>query len=129
MNRVNLTDSEFSRLLEAVITPDVFAAARHLRERNTFERDDGTPLHYTLVNIRDWCKNSFEVINQLRISTDYSHHRYDVILLINGVPVVQIELKTLGISPVGPCSRSWITKTPRKRLRENPALLHAALHG
>jgi type I restriction enzyme R subunit len=51
------------------------------------------------VNIKDWCKNHFEVINQLRINTDYSHHRYDVILLINGVPCVQIELKTLGVNP------------------------------
>ncbi|WP_338911238.1 type I restriction endonuclease subunit R [Serratia marcescens] len=99
LNRVRLTDSEFARLLESIITPDVFAAAKHLRERNSFERDDGTPLYYTLVNIKDWCKNNFEVVNQLRISTDYSHHRYDVILLINGVPVVQIELKTLAISP------------------------------
>lgn len=99
LNHVKLTDSEFPRLLESIITPDVFAAAKHLRERNSFERDDGTPLYYTLVNIKDWCKNNFEVINQLRISTDYSHHRFDVILLINGVPVVQIELKTLAISP------------------------------
>lgn len=99
LNRVSLTDNEFSRLLEQIITPDVFSAARLLRERNNFERDDGTPLFYTLVNIKDWCKNSFEVINQLRINTDYSHHRYDVILLINGVPVAQIELKTLAISP------------------------------
>lgn len=99
LNRVRLTDGEFSRLLEQIITPDVFSAARLLRERNSFERDDGTPLFYTLVNIKDWCKNTFEVVNQLRINTDYSHHRYDVILLINGVPVVQIELKTLAISP------------------------------
>ena len=99
LNRVHLTDSEFHRLLDSIITPDVFAAARHLRERNSFERDDGTPLYYTLVNIKDWCKNNFEVAKQLRINTDYSHHRYDVILLINGVPVVQIELKTLQISP------------------------------
>jgi len=99
LNRVHLTDGEFHRLLETIITPDVFAAAKHLRERNSFERDDGTPLYYTLVNIKDWCKNSFEVVNQLRISTDYSHHRYDVILLINGIPVVQIELKSLAISP------------------------------
>jgi len=99
LNRVNLTDSEFARLLESIVTPDVYAAAKHLREKNSFERDDGTPLYYTLVNIKDWCKNNFEVINQLRISTDYSHHRYDVILLINGVPAVQIELKTLQISP------------------------------
>lgn len=99
LNRVHLTDSEFARLLDSIVTPDVFAAAKHLREKNSFERDDGTPLYYTLVNIKDWCKNNFEVVNQLRISTDYSHHRYDVILLINGVPVVQIELKTLAISP------------------------------
>lgn len=50
LNRVHFTDSEFHRLLESIITPDVFAAARHLREKNTFERDDGTPLHYTLDN-------------------------------------------------------------------------------
>jgi type I restriction enzyme R subunit len=99
LNRVSLTDGEFARLLDEIITPDVFAASRLLRERNSFTRDDGTPLNYTLVNIRDWCKNSFEVVRQLRINTDYSHHRYDVLLLINGVPVVQIELKTLGISP------------------------------
>lgn len=99
LNRVNLTDSEFARLLESLVTPDVFANAQHLREINSFERDDGTPLNYTLVNIKHWCKNSFEVVNQLRINTDSSHHRYDVILLINGVPVVQIELKTLSISP------------------------------
>ena len=99
LNRVALSDAEFHRLLEDITTPDVFTAAHTLRHRNAFARDDGTPLNYTLVNIADWCKNTFEVATQLRINTDYSHHRYDVILLINGVPVVQIELKTLGITP------------------------------
>ena len=99
LNRVNLTDSEFQRILDEIVTPDVYEAALSLRNREAFIRDDGTPLNYTLVNIKDWCKNTFEVVNQLRINTDNSHHRYDVILLINGVPVVQIELKTLGISP------------------------------
>jgi type I restriction enzyme R subunit len=99
LNRVQLGDTEFERLLDEIITPDVFAAAKILRERNSFTRDDGTPLNYTLVNIKDWCKNTFEVVNQLRINTDNSHQRYDVILLINGVPVVQFELKSLGISP------------------------------
>lgn len=99
LNRVHLTDAEFARLRDEIVTADVFTAAKTLRERNYFQREDGTPLHYTLVNIKDWCKNDFEVINQLRINTDNSHHRYDVILLINGVPVVQIELKTLQVSP------------------------------
>ncbi len=99
LNRVRLTDGEFARFLDEIVTPDVYEAARSLRNMESFTRDDGTPLNYTLVNIKDWCKNHFEVVNQLRINTDYSHHRYDVILLINGVPVAQIELKSLGISP------------------------------
>lgn len=97
LNRVRLTDGEFARLLDEITTPDVFASAKTLRQITAFTRDDGTPLNYTLVNIKDWCKNDFEVINQLRINTDNSHHRYDVLILINGVPCVQIELKTLGI--------------------------------
>jgi type I restriction enzyme R subunit len=99
LNHVHLTDAEFARLLDEIVTPDVFTAAKTLRNINSFTRDDGTPLNYMLVNIRDWCKNHFEVINQLRINTDNSHHRYDVILLINGVPCVQIELKTLDVNP------------------------------
>jgi type I restriction enzyme, R subunit len=99
LNRVTLTDGEFQRLLDELITPNIFTAARVLREKNDFTRDDGTPLSYTLVNIKDWCKNDFEVVHQLRINTDYSHHRFDVMILINGVPVVQVELKTLGVSP------------------------------
>jgi type I restriction enzyme R subunit len=99
LNRVNLTEAEFDRLLEQITTADVFAAAKTLRTINAFIRDDGTPLNFTLVNIKDWCKNTFEIVNQLRINTENSHQRYDVILLINGVPVAQIELKTLGISP------------------------------
>jgi type I restriction enzyme R subunit len=99
LNRVRLTDAEFARLLDEIVTPDVFTAAKTLRSINAFTREDGTPLNYTLVNIKDWCKNHFEVIHQLRINTDNSHHRYDVILLINGVPCAQIELKTLGVNP------------------------------
>jgi len=99
LNRVRLSDSEFARLHDDIIHADVFTASQVLRERSTFQREDDTPLQYTLVNIKDWCKNEFEVIHQLRMNTHNSHHRYDVILLINGVPVVQIELKSLEISP------------------------------
>ena len=99
LNKVHLTDAEFTRLMEEITDSDVFASSKRLRERNTFMREDGTPLQYTLVNIKDWCKNDYEVIHQLRMNTRYSSHRYDVILLINGLPVVQIELKTLDVSP------------------------------
>lgn len=98
LNKVTLTQNEFLRLRDEIITPDVFTASKKLREQQYFQREDGTSLHYTLVNIKDWCKNEYEVINQLRINTESSHHRYDVILLINGIPVVQIELKRGDIS-------------------------------
>lgn len=99
LNRVRLSDNEFLRLREEIIQPNVYKASKLLRERQYFQREDGTPLHYTLVNNKDWCKNDFEVISQLRINTENSHQRYDVILLINGLPVVQIELKKHDISP------------------------------
>jgi len=99
LNRVRLSDNEFLRLRELIIEPDVFKASKLLRERQYFQREDGTPLHYTLVNNKDWCKNDYEVISQLRINTENSHQRYDIILLINGLPVVQIELKKHDVSP------------------------------
>lgn len=99
LNRVHLTDSEFSRLLDEITDSDVYVSSKRLRERNTFIREDGTPLQYTLVNIKEWCKNEYEVVNQLRMNTRNSFQRYDVIILINGLPIVQIELKTLDVSP------------------------------
>ena len=99
LNKVHLTDAEFTRLMEELTNSDVYVSSKKLRERNTFMREDGTPLQYTLVNIKEWCKNDYEVINQLRMNTRYSSHRYDVILLVNGLPLVQIELKTLDVSP------------------------------
>ena len=98
LNRVRLSESEFLRLREEIIEPDVFAASKKLREKQYFQREDGTPLHYTLVNIKDWCKNDYEVVSQVRINTENSHQRYDIILLINGLPVVQIELKKLDVT-------------------------------
>ena len=52
LNRVHLTDGEFARLLDEIITADVFAASKALRATEAFERDDGTPLNYTLVNTK-----------------------------------------------------------------------------
>jgi type I restriction enzyme R subunit len=110
LNRVHLSDNEFLRLREEIIKPDVYKASKLLRERQYFQREDGTPLHYTLVNNKDWCKNDFEVISQLRINTENSHQRYDIILLINGLPVVQIELKNLTFLHEKQCSKLWIIK-------------------
>ncbi|WP_333948368.1 DEAD/DEAH box helicase family protein [Candidatus Liberibacter brunswickensis] len=98
LNRVSLTDTEFKCLLHEIRTNDVFAAAQKLRERGMITREDGTSFEYTLLK-EDWCKNDFEVVNQFRVNTKNSYQRYDVILLINGLPLVQIELKTFQLSP------------------------------
>lgn len=72
LNAVKLSDNEFERLLQQITTADVFKSAQTLRSINSFERDDGTPLNFSLVNLKDWCKNDFEVINQLRHPCLYS---------------------------------------------------------
>lgn len=60
LNRVHLTDSEFQRLMDEIVTPDVFAAARLLRGVNSFIRDDGTPLCvmqlFAVSNRADTCE-------------------------------------------------------------------------
>lgn len=99
LNRVSLSDAEFESLLDDIIKSNVFEASQSLRDINTLKRDDDTPLQYTLLDGKNLNKNSFEVVNQLTINTRNSHHRYDVILLINGLPIVQIELKTLNVIP------------------------------
>lgn len=100
LNFVSLSDDEFRKLLQENVTSDVFAVSKHLRERQTFVRNDGTAFDYSLVNLRDWCKNEYEVVNQLTINTANSRQRYDVIILINGLPLVQIELKRHSVSPM-----------------------------
>ncbi len=99
LNQVQLTDGEFERLMGNIISSDVYEASKTLRDKVEINHDDGTTRFYPLVNLQNWCKNDYEVINQLRINTHSSYHRYDVIILINGLPLVQVELKAHGVSP------------------------------
>ena len=99
LNNVRLTDGEFERLMEKIVRADVYEASKTLRDKVEVIHDDGTTRFYPLVNLQNWCKNDYEVINQLRINTHSSYHRYDVIILINGLPLVQVELKAHGVSP------------------------------
>lgn len=99
LNQVQLTDGEFERLMEKIVRADVYEASKTLRDKVEVNHDDGTTRFYPLVNLQNWCKNDYEVINQLRINTHSSYHRYDVIILVNGLPLVQVELKAHGVSP------------------------------
>jgi hypothetical protein len=105
LNRVTLTDGESARLLEESIAPDVFTAAKTLRSINAFTRDD---VHFFSLSASNGERAGVRCRND---EPPDSHHRYDVLLLINGVHCVQVELKTLGISPRRAMEQSSNTRT------------------
>ncbi len=91
-----LSDREFERVLVQLDKGSVFDRAKMLRDRILIKRDDGTDLRLRLLNTEEWCKNTFQVTNQVTQEGSYKN-RYDVTILINGLPLVQIELKRRGI--------------------------------
>lgn len=91
-----LSDKEFERLMIKISGKGVFQSAKELRQLQDIQRDDGTIAYIELFNTRDWCQNIFQVTHQTTIEGKYTN-RYDVTLLINGLPLVQIELKRRGM--------------------------------
>lgn len=95
-NDVTFSDSEFDRILNHLNKGGVFDRAQTLRERMSLLRDDGTHKNIEFLNMTKWCQNQFQVTNQVTQTGTYKN-RYDVTILINGLPLVQIELKRRGI--------------------------------
>lgn len=91
-----LTDLEFNRLLTLIDGKSIFESAKILRDKQIIEREDGTELYIELFNTREWCKNLFQVTTQTTVIGTYTN-RYDVTIIINGLPVVQVELKRRGL--------------------------------
>lgn len=91
-----LSDTEFERLLAVISGKSVFASAEILRNIQNIKRDDGTDVYVELFNKEEWCQNEFQVTHQITVVGKYEN-RYDVNLLINGLPLVHIELKRRGI--------------------------------
>ena len=75
----------------------VFDSAMQLRDRYVLKRDDDTDLYIDFMNLKQWCQNKFQVTNQISVKDKYKS-RYDVTILINGLPLVQIELKRSGVA-------------------------------
>lgn len=95
-NNVTLSDAEFDKILNILNKGSVFEKAKTLRERQHIIRDNGDNLYFEFLNVEHWCQNEYQVINQIEQEGKYSN-RYDVTLLINGLPLVQIELKRVGL--------------------------------
>ncbi len=95
-NRVLLSDYEFRQVLNKLSRGNIFEKAKTLRDKVDFTRDDGTTGYIELINQVQWCKNQYQVTHQITMEGSYKN-RYDVTLLVNGLPLVQIELKRRGL--------------------------------
>lgn len=90
-----LTDKEWERVLNHLLGKSVFQSAKILRDKFILERDDGKKIYLSLLD-EDHTKNIFQVTHQTTVVGKYVN-RYDVTLLVNGLPLVQIELKRRGV--------------------------------
>lgn len=95
-NNLSLSAKEFSKVINHLDKGNVFEKAKILRDRMQLERDNGDSIYLEFINQDHWCKNQFQVTNQVTMEGSYKN-RYDVTLLINGLPLVQIELKRRGL--------------------------------
>lgn len=95
-NRVTLSNAEFDKVLNQLDKGNVFDRAKVLRDRFQLTRDDGSSLYLQFLNTDEWCRNEYQVAGQVTVEGSY-RNRYDVTLLINGLPLVQIELKRRGL--------------------------------
>ena len=95
-NKISLSAAEFERVLNHLDKGNVFDRAKTLRDRFALPRDDGTSVYLQFLNTEEWCRNEYQVTNQISVEGSYKN-RYDVTLLINGLPLVQIELKRRGL--------------------------------
>ena len=95
-NNITFTAKEFDRVLNILSKGSVFEKAKTLREKQHIVKDNGESLYFEFIEQENWCQNLFQVTRQVSMEGTYKN-RYDVTLLINGLPLVQIELKRRGI--------------------------------
>ena len=96
LGRTEFTESEFERILIHLEGGTRFEKAKKLRDPHAFELESGERIWVEFFNRTHWCQNEFQVSNQITVEGG-KKCRYDVTLLINGLPLVQIELKRRGV--------------------------------
>ena len=95
-NQLTLSDGEFKQVLNKLARGNIFEKAKILRDKVDYLREDGATGYLELINQIKWCKNEYQVTHQVTMKGKYTN-RYDVTLLVNGLPLVQIELKRRGL--------------------------------
>jgi len=95
-NKLTFSENEFTKVLNHLNKGSIFEKAKTLRDKFQLTKDDGTTAYIEFINQDEWCQNQYQVTNQVTIKGKYEN-RYDVTILINGLPLVQIELKKRGL--------------------------------
>jgi len=95
-NKTSLSDNDFKQILNYINKGNIFERAKILRDRVPYVNDKGVSKTIELINQIHWCQNEFQVTQQVTMEGTYKN-RYDVTILINGLPLVQIELKRRGL--------------------------------
>ncbi len=95
-NKTKFTHNEFFQILNQLGKGNIFEKAKTLREKIPVTNSEGQIRHIELINKTHWCQNLFQVTQQVTMDGQYKN-RYDVTILINGLPLVQIELKRRGL--------------------------------
>lgn len=95
-NNASYSDNEFKKILNQLSKGNNYEKAKILRDRITYSKDNGETGYVELINQIHWCKNQYQVTHQITMEGKYKN-RYDVTILINGLPLVQIELKRRGL--------------------------------
>ena len=106
-NGVVLSEVEFEKVLNHLTrSPAVFEKAKVLRDKFALKRDCGRPdgsrspseetVYLDFLDDSDFSRNRFQVTQQVSMEGSYKN-RYDVTILVNGLPLVQVELKRRGL--------------------------------
>lgn len=117
LNGTDLTDIEFDRLINGLSGKTVFQCAKQLRDQFILDREDGSAIYLDLFS-KFPERNVWQVTNQVTVIGKYKN-RYDVTILANGLPVVQVELKRAGID-----IKEAINQIDRYRIHSYKGLFH-----
>lgn len=96
VGRTSFTDEEFEKILIYLEGGTRFEKTKKLRDLYPLDTVNGQRIWVEFLNRTQWCQNEFQVSNQITVE-GRKKCRYDVTILINGLPLVQIELKRRGV--------------------------------
>ena len=96
LGRSEFTADEFNKILIHLEGGTRFEKAKKLRTLYPLDTSDGKRIWVEFLNCQQWCQNEFQASNQITVEWQ-KKCRYDVTILINGLPLVQIELKRRGV--------------------------------